>query len=156
MWEELSLRFQIQLAMQKQHQAQPHFSSRSSPDEFTFSQNLDQAHLLMIYEDDLERASAIFGIFLDGIGKEMNGLEEQLAAGDTTEFVRKVHKMAPNFAMVGLTEATEELFAIEKEGKTAGLSAKTRQLFSTFGTRLDARLALVRDELARIKNYLNK
>ena len=131
-------------------------NSQGDEKEFQFSENLDREHLLMIYEDDIDRAGAIFEIFINGIDKEMEGLRAMETENNVGEFVRKVHKMAPNFAMVGLTDATHELFEIEKEGKASGMTPQLKEKFAKFSNQLEPRIALVKNELRRIKTYLNE
>lgn len=142
--------------MDKEEHAGKSILSSQKPEHFRFSEDLDCDHLVMIYEDDLERASAIFEIFLNGIDKEMQGLFEMEAENNTSEFLRKIHKLAPNFAMVGLSEATEELFEIERKGKACGMTPLLRDMFASFNEKLETRLDLVKNEQKRIQNYMNK
>ncbi len=128
----------------------------ASPMHFQFSDKLDREHLLMIYEDDLERASAIFEIFLNGIEKEMHELHGLINENSTAEFLRRIHKLAPNFAMVGLTSATGELFEIETTGKASGLTQWVKERFACFSKQLEERLSLVKNELQNIKNHVKQ
>lgn len=68
--------------------------------DFSFSGALDKEHLGMMYEDDAERASVILQIFIDGIQREIELLEKLEKEGSDMEFIRKIHKIAPNLAMV--------------------------------------------------------
>ena len=122
--------------------------------DFNFSETLDKKHLIMMYEDDAERASVIFQIFVDGIQKEIELLQKLEKEGSDMEFIRKIHKIAPNFAMVGLTSETEALAEMESDGKAEGVTPSLRKRFSTFIAELPPKLALVQNELARIKNHL--
>lgn len=130
------------------------FSSSGIQKDFRFSEHLDREHLLMIYEDDLERAAAIFEIFVSGIDKEMSGLVVLEVENNAVEFVRKVHKVAPNFAMVGLSEASKELLEIESTGKNEGISPRVREMFNSFREKLERRLELIENELVRIHKHL--
>lgn len=130
------------------------FSSSGVQKDFRFSEHLDREHLLMIYEDDLERAAAIFEIFVGGIDKEMSGLMALEEENNAVEFVRKVHKVAPNFAMVGLSKASKELLEIETKGKSEGISPRVREMFNSFRKKLENRLELIEKELARIHKHL--
>jgi CheY-like chemotaxis protein len=121
---------------------------------FEFSESLDKAHLDMMYEDDIERASIIFQIFVDGIESEINLLRTLEKDGNEAEFIRKVHKISPNFAMVGLTGASEQLVAIETEGKAAGMTTGVKEKFARFIAEIDPKLQIVQNELAKIKTYL--
>ena len=142
--------------MDKENQGSKSVPASQKHTPFEFSEELDREHLLMIYEDDLERASAIFEIFLNGIEKEMQELNDLMKDNNTAEFLRRIHKLAPNFAMVGLTSATEELFEIEKTGKASGLTQLLRERFARFSELLEMRLCLVKNELNSIKNYLEQ
>ena len=130
------------------------FSSSGMQKDFRFSEHLDQEHLLMIYEDDLERAAAIFEIFVDGIDKEMSGLVTLEEENNAVEFVRKVHKVAPNFAMVGLSEASKELLEMERMGKSEGISPRVKEMFNSFREKLKNRIEQIENELARIHKHL--
>jgi len=121
---------------------------------FEFSTELDKEHLLMLYEDDVERAAIIFQIFVGGIDAEIDSMKNLLAERTETEFIRKVHKIAPNFSMVGLTAETEILVEIETEGKKAGLTEHLTEQFESLISQAAPRLVIVRKELERINNYL--
>lgn len=121
---------------------------------FSFSEALNNEHLRMMYEDDAERASVIFQIFVDGIQREIELLEKLEKEGSDMEFIRKIHKIAPNFAMVGLTSETEVLAEIESDGKAEGVTPSLRERFSAFIAELPPKLAIVQNELARINNHL--
>jgi len=108
----------------------------------------------MMYEDDVERASIIFQIFVDGIASEIELLKQLEKEGNEAEFIRKVHKISPNFAMVGLTKVSELLVEIETEGKASGMTDLLKQKFAKFIGDIDPKLQIVENELARIKNHL--
>lgn len=123
---------------------------------FRFSDRLDRTHLDMMYEDDLERASLIFQIFANNVKDEIALLKKLEAEKSDEEFIKKVHKVVPNFAMVGLTAETEVLAAIESEAKADGVSLAVREKFRNFVAQLDEKLEIVFDELNRINNHLQQ
>ncbi|MEQ8808413.1 MAG: PAS domain S-box protein [Imperialibacter sp.] len=122
--------------------------------DFEFSASLDSEHLYLMYEDDVERASIIFQIFVDGIASEIELLKQLEKEGNEAEFIRKVHKISPKFAMVGLTKVSELLVEIETEGKASGMTDLLKQKFAKFIGDIDPKLQIVQNELARIKKHL--
>ncbi len=121
---------------------------------FEFSDQLDKEQLKLIYGNDVERASIIFKIFTDIISEELDMLKKMEMEGETTAFIRKVHKISPNFAMVGLTPLTELLIEVENEGKKKGMSALLKKKFKQFLDQVDPQLRVVENEFKRMKTYL--
>ncbi|MEQ8238757.1 MAG: PAS domain S-box protein [Cyclobacteriaceae bacterium] len=80
---------------------------------FDFGEGLDQEYLRDFYEDDIDRVKLMFTIFLKNIDGEMADLQSQFENQEWGSFSKIAHKIKPNFAMVGLTEISELMLALE-------------------------------------------
>jgi PAS domain S-box-containing protein len=84
---------------------------------FEFSHKLDDTYLNELYEQNVEYAIGLFTIFLENIDQEWKDIRAA-SASDNTELVRQlVHKIKPNFSMVGLTWVSKKMEIIERSIK---------------------------------------
>ena len=81
----------------------------SEEETFHFSDNLDRDYLEDFYQGDVDRAIALFEIFLRMIDGEINSLMHHYVVGDWKAFSSQAHKRKPNLAMGGLTSLPHEM-----------------------------------------------
>ncbi|RAJ88122.1 PAS domain S-box-containing protein [Chitinophaga dinghuensis] len=80
---------------------------------YDFNPDLNVQFLNGLYENNISYAADLFEIFIRIIRDEMAKVGEQLERSDWTSMKFNLHKLKPNFAMVGLTWITEKIQALE-------------------------------------------
>lgn len=76
---------------------------------FQFDQRLDVPYLNKLYGENASYACGLFQIFLDTIDKEWTKIRQAISRKDWDVIKAQVHKVKPNFSMVGLTGLTREM-----------------------------------------------
>ncbi|MEQ8556287.1 MAG: response regulator [Cyclobacteriaceae bacterium] len=125
------------------------------PATFQFSANLNSEFLTSFYGDDIERAGLMFNIFLKNIDHELSRLDQFLSYKDMESFVSLVHKIKPNFAMVGLPEYSESMKDLEYIGKSDDFT-RSKAYLSKFLKDFSKKKPDVILELKRINEFLKK
>lgn len=121
---------------------------------FQFSANLDSSYLNIIYGDDLEYAKEIFELFLQDTGKEMSKLVASMQASSHSTVYQIAHRIKPTLAMVGLTNASKIVQAIEERAIEG--QAEYNDLIGEVEAIQNNRIPIVKQELTRIQQQLKK
>jgi HPt (histidine-containing phosphotransfer) domain-containing protein len=74
---------------------------------------LDAGQIEELYPDDLEHIQLIFQVFQEEMPKEMNRIQQAIIAGDWLFLGKIVHKIKPNFVMVGRKDIFDILEKLE-------------------------------------------
>ena len=80
---------------------------------FEFNKDLDVKYLTELYESNISYAADLFEIFIRTIREEVAKLSVMVDNRDWEQIRFQVHKLKPNFAMVGLTWITAKMQELE-------------------------------------------
>lgn len=80
---------------------------------FEFNNDLDVKYLTDLYESNISYAADLFEIFIRTIREEVAKLSVMVNNRDWEQIRFQVHKLKPNFAMVGLTWITAKMQELE-------------------------------------------
>src|SRR5690606_6513218 len=80
---------------------------------YEFHPGLDVRYLNTLYESNIGYAIDLFEIFVMTIREEMGKLETVAKEHDWEQLKFQVHKIKPNFSMVGLTWITQKMEGLE-------------------------------------------
>jgi signal transduction histidine kinase/CheY-like chemotaxis protein/HPt (histidine-containing phosphotransfer) domain-containing protein len=80
---------------------------------FEFHTDLDVKYLRTLYENNISYAADLFEIFLNTIREELVKIQAMVIARDWEQLKFQVHKLKPNFAMVGLTWISAKMQNLE-------------------------------------------
>jgi PAS domain S-box-containing protein len=121
--------------------------------EFVFSDDLDGKYLLEFYQKDIERASVMFELFLKVIDDEFEKLRSLLKTKSWNEFSSQVHKIKPNFNIVGLTELAKIMKEYEGARDQSNIRNKVESTFSKTEEKLSEGKSHVKNELVRMQKF---
>lgn len=82
-------------------------------DGFEFHDELDVKYLNTLYENNISYAADLFEIFLKTVKDEMIKIKKLVTDRDWEQLKFQVHKLKPNFAMVGLTWISSNMQQLE-------------------------------------------
>ena len=88
----------------------------SSNRSFQFHELLDRIFLKYQYEEDIEQASLVFNIFLSATSIEFDELVDKMGQMQIEAILQKIHKIKPNFKLVGLISLYKKLMTLENNG----------------------------------------
>lgn len=131
------------------------FKAKPNPLSYTFNKVLDTKFLNHHYEDDLEQISLVFGIFLSATSKEFEVLVSNIEATDLEKVIQKVHKIKPNFLLVGLQDLYVKLHTIETSGILLGKQVTTNRLQSIYQIYKEVYFPILSIELEQLKKILS-
>lgn len=123
---------------------------------YEFHQELDAKYLNALYENNIAYAADLFEIFLKTIRDEMSKLETLVNEQDWEQLKFLVHKLKPNFAMVGLTWVSTRMNTLEQELQLEDqqeVLARVRALFEEIVRDLDHFYPIVEDEFRKMKTF---
>jgi PAS domain S-box-containing protein len=81
---------------------------------YSFNPRLDVNYLIGLYENNIEYATGLFAIFLENIQQDWTEIKAIAEGDDYAALYQVVHKIKPNFSMVGLTWITRSMEQLEK------------------------------------------
>lgn len=102
---------------------------------FQFDRRLDVPYLNKLYGGNASYACGLFQIFLDTIDKEWTKISLALSRKDWDVIKAQVHKVKPNFSMVGLTGLTRDMQDVYDrllKGNTSEVPERLHQIESRF------------------------
>jgi hypothetical protein len=121
---------------------------------FSFNEHLDEQCLDDIYEGDIRQARLVFEMFLMTTAVEFSDLNRDLLEKDATSIKRNLHKMKPNFKLVGLTYYYNQFSLIEslliKQPSEENFRHNLRLVYEEFEHKY---LPILRKELNRMIIY---
>lgn len=123
---------------------------------FEFHRELDVKYLNTLYENNIAYAADLFEIFLRTIREEVKKLEVLVADSDWEQLRFSIHKLKPNFAMVGLTWTSNNMQVLENllRGTQEYDAATIQTLFSSINADMQQYYPIVADEYERMKSYM--
>lgn len=105
--------------------------------DFRFDGRLDVAYLDKLYGENASYACGLFQIFLDTIDKEWDKIVQALELKDWNAVKSQVHKVKPNFSMVGLTWLTrdmQEVYDMLLQEKHLDVPQRLKQIEEAFAS----------------------
>ncbi len=134
----------------------PPISNKLQKQHFVFNEVLDRKLLQEFYGKNVDEAYLIFSMFLSTTAKEFIRTVDQISKVDFAVIKRKIHKMKPNFKMVGLTLFYDKFSLLASQLNIPALRLpslegidKLKALFQSH------HLPIIKLEIVRIEYYLN-
>lgn len=123
---------------------------------FEFHNELDVKYLNALYENNISYAADLFEIFLKTIREEVLKLRKLVESRDWEQLKFQVHKLKPNFAMVGLTWITQKMQQLENtlNNNTYTPPEEVDQVFAGISRDLDKFYPIIEQEYERMKELL--
>ncbi|KAB2814203.1 Hpt domain-containing protein [Phaeocystidibacter luteus] len=125
--------------------------------EYSFKTALDSSVLEDFYEGDLGYALSMFELFNEQIPLEISTLQEALSKGDLEGCRRVLHKIKPNFVMVGNSPLSEFCTKIERDIKVGLINFdQAKPEIESIIEEIQETLILLKEETAQLKQHLNQ
>lgn len=125
---------------------------------FEFHNELDVKYLSTLYENNISYAADLFEIFLKTVMDEVAKIKVLVNAHDWEQLKFQVHKLKPNFAMVGLTWITNKMQQLENtlnDSNTIPSAADIAATFAGISADLDKFYPIIKAEYDRMLDVLN-
>ena len=124
---------------------------------YQFSPELDRELLEEIYEGDLEYTLCMFQTYVETLGEELDSLEKVSSQNQIAEIRKIVHKIKPNFSMVGLPKLYHHAVSLEKicdqgEGSSEELVENLESFLKTARSSSE----LIEKESSKIEQFLGE
>ncbi|NVK29177.1 MAG: Hpt domain-containing protein [Flavobacteriia bacterium] len=124
---------------------------------YSFSTALDNNVLEDFYEGDLTYALSMFELFLEQIPLEVISLQDGLANENLEGCRRVLHKIKPNFVMVGNSPLSEHCTKIERDIKVGLINfGQAKPEIDSIIEEIEETLILLKEETAQLKQHLNQ
>jgi signal transduction histidine kinase/DNA-binding response OmpR family regulator len=120
---------------------------------FEFHEELDVKYLNTLYENNISYAADLFEIFLKTVKEEMVKIKKLVVNRDWELLKFQVHKLKPNFAMVGLTWISNNMQQLENTLNTNTIPPPedVDALFSNISMDLEKFYPIIEKEYERMK-----
>ncbi|ACU63701.1 ATP-binding protein [Chitinophaga pinensis] len=121
---------------------------------FEFHNELDVKYLNTLYENNISYAADLFEIFLKTILEEVVKIKKLVEDRDWEQLKFQVHKLKPNFAMVGLTWITSKMQQLENTLNTNAATPpeEVEAVFAGISRDLDKFYPIIEQEYERMKH----
>lgn len=119
---------------------------------FKFNPVLDVAYLNKLYAADGQSAIGLFQVFLDCMSEDWQLLQEAIQKKDWQRLKGLVHKLKPNFSMVGLTNLTKMMQVAYEDLQQGNVDHALEQL-AHIQKEMDRNIPLVEKELERMQDF---
>ncbi len=125
---------------------------------YEFHQELNARYLRALYENNIAYAADLFEIFIKTIRAEVCKLENFVRQQDLDSLKIQVHKLKPNFAMVGLTWVSEKMQGMEDALKEPPASAgpKIQSLYAEIAADMDRFFPIIEDEFVKMTAFIKE
>lgn len=125
------------------------------PNSFKFDERLDTKYLQKLYTGNCAYATSLFEVFVQCMEMDWEELKQALIHKDWKSLKDLVHKVKPNFSMVGLTWITGMMEEVYSELKTNNIK-KAVLLLANVQKEMDKMMPLIKSELARMEAYVEQ
>ncbi|TWF35674.1 PAS domain S-box-containing protein [Chitinophaga polysaccharea] len=124
---------------------------------FEFNSDLDVKYLTDLYEGNISYAADLFEIFIRTIRDEIKKIDVLVDHRDWEQMKFQVHKLKPNFAMVGLTWINAKMQELENQLRfnQETYSTEITQLFTEIKEDLDKYYPLVEEEYHKMRDFID-
>lgn len=122
---------------------------------FEFHKDLDVKYLNTLYENNISYAADLFEIFLKTIREELVKIQALVDARDWELLKFQVHKLKPNFSMVGLTWISARMQNLENtlNANTSLPPEEVDALFANISEEVEKLYPIIEAEYDRMKIY---
>ncbi|WP_295117362.1 PAS domain-containing hybrid sensor histidine kinase/response regulator [uncultured Chitinophaga sp.] len=121
---------------------------------YEFHSGLDVKYLNTLYESNIGYAVDLFEIFVLNIREEMRKLDVISAAQDWEQLRFQVHKIKPNFSMVGLTWVTAKMETLEGLLRHNNGMDKLPELLDEVVSEVNTFFPIVEEELRKMQDFI--
>ena len=122
---------------------------------YSYGPELDQARLEETYEGDLEYMHCMFETFVETIEAEIELLGQALIKSDWKEIRKIVHKIKPNFSMVGLTDHYHQAIRLEQLcDETGAFTSDLEEKVYSFTDQVKASKGIIQRETQKLEHVL--
>ncbi len=124
---------------------------------YHFSPELDSELLEEIYEGDLDYTLCMFQTYVETLGEELDSLEKVSSLNQVAEIRKIVHKIKPNFSMVGLPTLYHQAVNLEKIcDREEGSSQDLAESLESFLQKARYSSDLIEKESSKIEQFLDE
>ncbi|MCK7553804.1 response regulator [Chitinophaga sedimenti] len=121
---------------------------------YEFHSGLDVKYLNTLYESNISYAVDLFEIFVNNIREEMRKLNVIAETKDLEQLRFQVHKIKPNFSMVGLTWVTSKMETLEGLLRHNNNLDQVPGLLQEVITEVDNFFPVVENELRKMQEFI--
>ncbi|RFS20633.1 PAS domain S-box protein [Chitinophaga silvatica] len=123
---------------------------------FEFNEDLDVKYLTDLYESNISYAADLFEIFIRTIREELNKLIVMVDNKDWNMMKIQVHKLKPNFAMVGLTWISAKMQNLENIFRNNQIpdDQEVVKLFEEVQADVDKYYPLIQEEYHKMREFM--
>ncbi len=121
---------------------------------YEFHPALDVRYLNTLYESNIGYAIDLFEIFVMTIQEEMGKLEAVAKDNDWEKLKFQVHKIKPNFSMVGLTWITAKMEQLEGHLRKADELHMIPGMLQEISTELNKQFPTIESELQKMQAFV--
>lgn len=126
---------------------------QDDPDAFKFDERLDIAYLQKLYSGNCSYAMSLFEVFLECMEKDWEDILQARKDNNWVQLKNLIHKVKPNFSMVGLTWITSTMQEIYEKLKQDSPQLAV-PLLEQAEKEFDQYIPLVRSEYQRMQQFL--
>jgi PAS domain S-box-containing protein len=121
---------------------------------YEFHPGLDVRYLNTLYESNIGYAIDLFEIFVMTIKEEMGKLEAVAREHDWEQLKFQVHKIKPNFSMVGLTWITQKMEGLEAYLRKAVELEKLPAMLEEITKEVNQHFPVIEEELQKMYEFV--
>jgi len=121
---------------------------------YHFNPRLDVNYLQELYENNIEYAAGLFGIFMENIHADWDEILRLKDLHDVQNLYQAIHKIKPNFAMVGLTWIAQTLEQAEKAIRREDAWPEVESLLLKADKELEIYLPVVKEEYQHLQAFV--
>ncbi|WP_177224216.1 PAS domain-containing hybrid sensor histidine kinase/response regulator [Thermoflavifilum thermophilum] len=121
---------------------------------YRFNPRLDVNYLQELYENNIEYAAGLFGIFMENIHADWNEIIRLKDLHDVQNLYQAIHKIKPNFSMVGLTWIAQTLEQAEKAIRKEDAWPEVESLLLKADKELEIYLPVVEEEYQHLQKFV--
>jgi signal transduction histidine kinase/CheY-like chemotaxis protein len=125
---------------------------------YEFHEELNTKYLRALYENNIAYAADLFEIFIKTIRGEVRKLENFVHKKDLENLKIQVHKLKPNFAMVGLTWVSDKMQDMEdvlKDEQEATIP-RIESLYAEIAADMNRYFPIIEEEFSRMLLFMKE
>lgn len=126
-------------------------SPKTTKQDIIQSSELDANYLNEMYHGDKSHAIDMFETFLEIVDDELLVLKTATTKGQIEDIYKIIHRIKPIFAMVGLTQITEQLAVVESN-KGDDNTINWPNFYEQLKIDVDAKRPIIQSEIQRLKS----
>jgi signal transduction histidine kinase/DNA-binding response OmpR family regulator len=125
---------------------------------YEFHEELNTKYLRALYENNIAYAADLFEIFIKTIRGEVRKLENFVHKKDLENLKIQVHKLKPNFAMVGLTWVSDKMQEMEDvlKDEQEATAPRIESLYAEIAADMNRYFPVVEEEFSRMLHFMKE